>query len=98
MFKLLISALYVILQFIFRGIVVKFLAFWALFYITTEFIPLAIEMFIPKSLNLDLNKLFELLPDSVWYFLLYLKLDYGISLVFAAYISRFIIRRLPIVG
>ena len=55
MFKIILSALASFAQFLFRGIIVKFFVFFGLFYITTEFVPLVIEMFIPASLVLILT-------------------------------------------
>ena len=37
------------LGFAFKGIVAKFFVFFSLFFITTEFIPVVIELFLPKE-------------------------------------------------
>lgn len=95
--RLLISLLSNVLGFVFKGIVAKFFVFFALFYITTEFIPIIIELFLPKNLP-DLNSLFSALPDSIWYFLVILKVPMGITLVISAMLARFIIRRIPLIG
>ncbi|WP_230580710.1 DUF2523 family protein [Xenorhabdus bovienii] len=84
------------LGFIFKGIVAKFFLFFALFYITTEFIPIIIDWFLPKSTNLAV--LFSALPDSIWYFLNLLQFPLGVPMVISAMLARFIIRRLPIIG
>ncbi len=98
MFKIILSALASFAQFLFRGIIVKFFVFFGLFYITTEFVPLVIEMFIPASLVPDINALFNQVPDSMWYFLNLMEFPLGVSLVVTSWVSRFIIRRLPIIG
>lgn len=85
------------LGFAFKGIVAKFFVFFALFFITTEFIPVVIELFLPKEIP-NLNALFSGLPDSIWYFLSILQIPTGITLVISAMLARFIIRRLPIIG
>ncbi|QIG06224.1 DUF2523 family protein [Proteus sp. ZN5] len=82
--------------FIFKGIVAKFFLFFSLFYITTEFIPIIIEWFLPKSTNL--SDLFNSLPDAIWFFLNLLQFPFGVPLVISAMVTRFIIRRLPIIG
>ncbi|EJD6378964.1 DUF2523 domain-containing protein [Providencia rettgeri] len=82
--------------FIFKGIVAKFFLFSALFYVTTEFIPIIIDWFLPKSTNLA--ELFGSLPDAIWYFLNLLQFPLGVPLVISAMLTRFIIRRLPIIG
>lgn len=38
------------------------------------------------------------LPDSVWYFFNFAQLNYGIGAMLVAYLIRFTIRRLPVVG
>lgn len=82
--------------FIFKGIVAKFFLFSALFYVTTEFIPIIIDWFLPKSTNLA--ELFGSLPDAIWYFLNLLQFPLGVPLMISAMLTRFIIRRLPIIG
>ncbi|ENS1319569.1 DUF2523 family protein [Proteus mirabilis] len=82
--------------FIFKGIVAKFFLFSALFYVTTEFIPIIIDWFLPKPTNLA--ELFGSLPDAIWYFLNLLQFPLGVPLVISAMLTRFIIRRLPIIG
>ncbi|ENY6786999.1 DUF2523 family protein [Providencia rettgeri] len=94
--KLLISLFSGSLSFIFKGMVAKFFLFSALFYISTEFIPVVIEWFLPKSTNLA--DLFSALPDAIWYFLNLLQFPLGVPLVISAMVTRFIIRRLPIIG
>lgn len=56
--KLILSLFSGLLGFVFKGIVAKFFVFFALFYITTEFIPVVIVLFIPDNLIPDLNSLF----------------------------------------
>ncbi|QTL38286.1 DUF2523 domain-containing protein [Xenorhabdus budapestensis] len=84
------------LSFVFKGIVAKFFLFFALFYVTTEFIPIVINWFLPKSINL--SELFGALPDAMWYFLNLLQFPLGVPLLISAMVTRFIIRRLPIIG
>ena len=82
------------LGFVFKGIVAKFFVFFALFFITTEFIPVVIELFIPENLRVNFQTLFNNLPSDMWYFLELLKVPFGIS----AMLARFIIRRIPVIG
>ncbi|AFH91928.1 DUF2523 family protein [Providencia stuartii] len=55
-----------------------------------------IDWFLPKSTNLA--ELFGSLPDAIWYFLNLLQFPLGVPLVISAMLTRFIIRRLPIIG
>ncbi|EEV25434.1 putative phage-related membrane protein [Actinobacillus minor 202] len=96
--NVLISLVTSLLGFIFKGVVAKFFIFFSLFYITTEFIPVIIDLFIPNNLIPDLNELFGQLPESIWYFLNTFQFPLGISLFVSAMLARFIIRRLPIIG
>lgn len=87
-----------VLGFLFKGVVVKFFIFFGLFYITTEFIPVIIELFIPKEFNMDIQSLLNQLPNDIWYFLELFKIPFGLSLYISAMLARFIIRRIPVVG
>ena len=86
------------LGFVFKGIVAKFFVFFALFFITTEFIPVVIELFIPENLRVNFQTLFNNLPSDMWYFLELLKVPFGVTLFISAMLARFIIRRIPVIG
>ena len=86
------------LVFVFKGIVAKFFVFFALFFITTEFIPVVIELFIPENLRVNFQTLFNNLPSDMWYFLELLKVPFGVTLFISAMLARFIIRRIPVIG
>lgn len=78
-----------------RSVLVKFLIMFALFFVMSEFIPILVKL-LPNSTNL--KDLFSLLPDSVWYFLNYFKVPTGITMVISALLTRFLIRRIPLIG
>lgn len=86
------------LGFVFKGIVAKFFVFFALFFVTTEFIPVVIELFIPENLRVNFQTLFNNLPSDMWYFLDLLKVPFGVTLFISAMLARFIIRRIPVIG
>ena len=86
------------LGFVFKGIVAKFFVFFALFFITTEFITVVIELFIPENLRVNFQTLFNNLPSDMWYFLELLKVPFGVTLFISAMLARFIIRRIPVIG
>ena len=86
------------LGFVFKGIVAKFFVFFALFFITTEFIPVVIELFIPENLRVNFQTLFNNLQSDMWYFLELLKVPFGVTLFISAMLARFIIRRIPVIG
>ena len=95
---LVIKLLSSVLGFLFKGTVVKFFVFFGLFYITTEFIPVVIDLFIPSEFNMNLQSLLNQLPNDIWYFLELFKIPFGLSLYVSAMLSRFIIRRIPVIG
>lgn len=95
MFGIVLSALNVVLGFIFRSVVVKFAVFFGLFFITTEFISILAGL-VPDSSSLA--GALGGIPSGVWYFLDLFNVTAGIPLLLSAWATRFIIRRIPVVG
>ncbi|NUW61932.1 DUF2523 family protein [Cronobacter muytjensii] len=95
MFGILVSAFNSVLSYLLRTVVIKFAVFSALFLVVKELMG-AITDLLPKSSNLQ--SLFDSLPDAAWYFLNLFQVPFGISLVISALFTRFIIRRLPVIG
>lgn len=95
MFGIVLSALNVVLGFIFRSVVVKFGVFFGLFFITTEFIAILTSL-LPDSSSLA--SALGGIPSGVWYFLDLFNVTAGIPLLLSAWATRFIIRRIPVIG
>lgn len=95
MFGILLSALNVIVGFIFRSLVVKFVVFFALFFITTEFMQI-VSGLLPDGSALASS--LGGIPGSVWYFLDLFNVSAGIPLLLSAWVTRFVIRRIPVIG
>ena len=95
MYGLLLSAANGLLGFVFRSIIVKFVLYFALFFVVTEFIQV-ISPLLPTATGLS-NSLGGL-PSGVWYFLDLFNVSYGIPTVVSAMTTRFLIRRLPVIG
>lgn len=95
MFGIVLSALNVVLGFIFRSLIVKFIAFFALFFVTTEFIQLVVPLLPGAS---TLTNAFSAQAPGVWYFLDLFKVSFGVSACLSAFVTRFIIRRIPVIG
>jgi hypothetical protein len=95
MFGIVLSALNVLLGFIFRSLIVKFIAFFALFFVTTEFIQLVVPLLPGAS---TLTNAFSAQAPGVWYFLDLFKVSFGVSACLSAFVTRFIIRRIPVIG
>lgn len=41
---------------------------------------------------------FDAIPDSVWYFMNIFQIQFGLGLIIVAYLIRFMIRRIPVIG
>ena len=98
MWPILLSFLWTAVSFIFRTVVIKFLIFTAMFVLLTELIPIVLSMLNFNSIVGNLQSALNYIPPSVWFFLNAFRLDVGVPLILSAYGSRFIIRRLPVVG
>lgn len=95
MFGILLSALNTALAFVVRSLIVKFVIYFALFFVTTEFISVITNMLPTGS---ALSQAFGGIGGDVWYFLNLFNIRAGVPLILSAWVTRFIIRRLPIIG
>lgn len=95
MFGILLSALFSALGFLLRSVLVKFVAFFALFFITTEFIQFVVPMLPGAS---SLTSAFAAQAPGIWFFLDLFKVGFGVSACLSAFVTRFIIRRIPVIG
>lgn len=95
MFGIMLSALNAVLAFVLRSLIVKFVVFFALYFITTEFISVIVNL-LPTSSNID--GAFGSIGSGSAYFLDVFYFKVGISMVISAYVTRFIIRRIPVIG
>ena len=95
MFGIFLSALNSVLAWVFRSLLVKFVIFFALYFITTEFVSLIVNLLPDGS---SINSTLAGIGSATWYFLDTFKIDSGISAVVSAYATRFIIRRIPVIG
>ncbi|ENX5420922.1 MULTISPECIES: DUF2523 family protein [Morganellaceae] len=95
MYRLIVSAFNFLLGFVLRTLVIKFVVFSALFLIVSEFVPVILNL-LPASSNLP--DLINQLPNSVWYFMNLFAVITGLKIVISAFLTRFIIRRIPIIG
>lgn len=87
-----------LLGFIFKKSVPKFFLFFALFYLVSEFVPVLVEIIGGRELLTNLSSAIGNIPSGVAYFLSPFRLDIGVKVVVTAYITRFIIRRIPLMG
>jgi hypothetical protein len=83
---------------IFREIVVKFLVFTAAISLVVFLVPFVVSYLGDFIKPAFLVSAFSQIPSEVWFFLDFFALDSGLPLVISAYVSRFLIRRMPVIG
>lgn len=100
LFGILLSALQSVLGFVLRSTVVKFVTFFALYFVVTEFVTILINwgLFSVSGKSAALSNALFSIPSSIWYFLDLMNFSFGISSILSAYVTRFIIRRIPVIG
>lgn len=95
MFGIVLSALNALLGFVFRSVVVKFVLYFGLYFVVTEFIAI-VANYLPDATALSSS--LGGIPSGVWYFLDLFNVSAGLPIVISAYVTRFAIRRLPVIG
>lgn len=99
LFGILLSALNMSAKFAFRSIIAKFFVFFALFFIVHGFTQVVIQYLLPTTMGADnLDGLFGGLGEGLWYFLDLFAFSIGFPAILSAYVVRFIIRRIPVIG
>ncbi|MFC0349379.1 DUF2523 family protein [Undibacterium danionis] len=99
LFGILLSALRTMFGFLLRSVIVKFVTFFALYFIVKEFMEVIIGWgLIPSGKASQIHSAIGGISASVWYFLDLFAVSSGISMVISAYSTRFIIRRVPLIG
>lgn len=87
-----------LIGFLLRELIVKFVVFTAVFGLLAIFTPVAIGYIGPLLSTSSLNSSFAGLSSGVWFFLDAFQLPYGVPLLISAWVARFLIRRLPVIG
>lgn len=87
-----------LVSWIFRGVVIKFLVMTAVFAVMAVLIPAAIVLVAPHIGVASLTNAFGGLDAGIWWVLDFFALGYGIPLLISAAVTRFLIRRLPVIG
>ena len=95
MYAILLSALHAGLGFVFRSVIAKFFVFFALFFITTEFLGVLVDR-LPNGQAM--SGALSAIPPAMWYFLDLVHFDVGLPAVLSAWVLRFMIRRIPVIG
>lgn len=95
MLQLLISFANLLVGFVFKKAVIKFLVITAIFLVVEELSKVLLT-YIPSLTGL--NQYFALIPNDLWYFLDLMAFSTGFPMILAAYATAFLIRRLPVIG
>lgn len=95
MFGIVLSALNVALAWLARSILVKFVVYFALYFCVTEFMGV-IASWMPNGQVLSAS--LGGIPAAVWYFLDLFNFSVGLPAVVSAFATRFIVRRIPVIG
>lgn len=87
-----------VIGYMLSSIVIKFLILMSFYVALTFLIPYLIQ-YVSKITGFDaLAGALGSLPPEVWFFLDAFALDFGIPLMISAFVVRFLIRRLPLIG
>lgn len=95
MFGILLSALNSVLAWAFRALVIKFVVFTALYLVVYELVSV-MASWLPSGASL--TSAFAGIGAGTWYFLDMFAVSVGVPLLVSAYLTRFIIRRIPVIG
>lgn len=97
MFGIFLSALNTLLAFVFKSLIVKFVVFFALYFVVAGFVGVLQSSGLLPSASSVTGALGGI-PGGVWYFLDLFAVSQGIPLILSAALARFVIRRIPFIG
>ena len=92
------AILYTVVVWVLRQVVVKFVVIGAVYALLVILVPMVVGYVAPFIGTGSLNSLFAAVPDSVYFFFYFFRLDVGLPLTISALIAGFLIRRLPLIG
>lgn len=95
MFGIFLSALNSILGWAFRTLVIKFVLFTALYLAVYE-LGSVMASWLPTGASL--SSAFAGISAGTWYFLDLFAVSVGVPMMVSAFLTRFIIRRIPVIG
>lgn len=93
-----LAILWPAVSFFLRTVVVKFIVLTGVFAVMALAIPAAINLIAPHIGTAGLTSSFGGLDSGVWWVLDAFSFGYGLPLIISAFIARFLIRRLPVIG
>lgn len=94
LFGILLSAGWSVLGWIFRTVLIKFVVLVALFYLVQELSSVLLSL-LPQ---IGIGDSFTVISPGVWFFLDFFQIQIGVSMMISAFTTRFLIRRIPVIG
>lgn len=94
----LLGLLWIVVSFLLREVVIKFVILAAIFGALTVLGPLVTSYLAEGVSGTSLTNAFASLPSGLWYFMDWFRVGFGLPLVIAAFGTRFLIRRVPLIG
>jgi Protein of unknown function (DUF2523) len=95
MYGIMMSVFNVALGFVFKKLIVQFVILFAFYYIIQAFVSV-LAGFLPNPS--DITGGLGAITSGSWYFMDLFAFSDGASLVVSAVVSRFLIRRIPLIG
>ncbi len=86
-----------IFSWLLRSVIMKFVVFTIFYFIVSEFgayLISKLSFLTPAQFNSSLSAL----TPEMWFFIDILKVDVGLPMIISAYLLRFSIRRMPVIG
>lgn len=89
--------------FLLRGVVYKAVLFGVIAAAVSVMVPWVIELMVScacsaSSIPTAINNLMSKFPAGSWFFIDLFNVGAGLQIMFVAYVTRFLIRRLPVIG
>lgn len=90
--------LFKVLQWLISGLVIKGIVIVALLAVVTVLLPALVGLITPHLSASALQSAFNTLPPEWWFFMRPFALEVGMPMILGAYVARFLIRRIPVIG
>jgi hypothetical protein len=87
-----------VLSWLLRDVIIKFIVFSAVFSVVVFIVPYAVRFlggFVSPSF---IGSALSGIPSAAWFIVYHLRLDIGLPMIVSAYVARFLVRRLPVIG
>ncbi len=88
------SAIWSVLGWLLRSVLIKFVVMFALYWVIKEFSVVLLSL-LP---TIGFGDTFAVLSPGVWFFLDFFQIPVGAPMLLSAFVTRFLIRRIPVIG